>query len=67
VSFAAITICVAFQRVFIVVSLYFVMTQSGNLWIHLRIHAVFYDMRSISVCNGVRNRLRSGAGWRTNI
>jgi hypothetical protein len=29
VSFAAITLCVASQRVFIVVSVYFVMTQSG--------------------------------------
>jgi hypothetical protein len=34
VSFAAITLCVAFQRVFIVVSVYFLMTQSGNFWIH---------------------------------
>jgi hypothetical protein len=34
VSFAAITICVASQRVFIVVSVYFVMTKSGNFWIH---------------------------------
>jgi hypothetical protein len=31
VSFAAITICVASQRVFIVVSVYFVITHSGNL------------------------------------
>jgi len=30
VSFAAVTLCVASQRVFIVVSVYFVMTQSGN-------------------------------------
>jgi hypothetical protein len=34
VSFAAITLCVASQRVFTVV-VYFVMTQSGNFWIHL--------------------------------
>jgi hypothetical protein len=38
VSFAAITLCVASQRVFIVVIvvvvIYFVMTWSGNLWIH---------------------------------
>jgi hypothetical protein len=34
VSFAAITLCVASQRVLIVV--YFVMTQSGNFWIHAR-------------------------------
>jgi len=32
VSFAATTLCVAPQRVFI----YFVMTQSGNFWIHPR-------------------------------
>jgi len=35
VSFAAIAIYVASQRVFIVV-IYFVMTQSGNFWIHPR-------------------------------
>jgi len=34
-SFSAITLCVASQRVFIVVVVvYFVMTQSGNFWIH---------------------------------
>jgi hypothetical protein len=36
VSFAAITLCVASQRVFIVVRLYIVVTQSGNFWIHPR-------------------------------
>jgi hypothetical protein len=36
VSFAAVTLCVASQRVFIVVSIYFVMTQSGSFWIHPR-------------------------------
>jgi hypothetical protein len=36
VSFAAITHCVASQRVFIVV-VYFVMTQSRNFWIYPRI------------------------------
>jgi hypothetical protein len=35
VSFAAITLCVASQRVFIIVAVVdFVMTQSGNFWIH---------------------------------
>jgi hypothetical protein len=34
VSFVAINLCVASQRVFIVVIVYFVMTQSGNFWIH---------------------------------
>jgi hypothetical protein len=38
VSFAAITLCVASQRVFIVI--YFVMTQSGNFWIHPRIYLI---------------------------
>jgi hypothetical protein len=39
VSFAAITLLVASLRVFIVVVdvVYFVMTQSGNFWIHPRI------------------------------
>jgi len=36
VNFAAITLCVASQRVFIFVDFYFVMTQSGNFWIHRR-------------------------------
>jgi len=39
-SFAAITLYVASQRVFIfvvVVVVYFVMTQSGHFWIHPRI------------------------------
>jgi hypothetical protein len=35
VSFAAIALCVAFQRVFVVV--YFVMTHSGKFWIYSRI------------------------------
>jgi hypothetical protein len=37
VSFAAVTPCVASQRVYIVVLVYVVMTQSGNVWIHRRI------------------------------
>jgi hypothetical protein len=37
VSFSTLTLCVASRRVFIVVSVYFVMTQSGNFWIHPRI------------------------------
>jgi hypothetical protein len=36
VSFAAITLCVTSQRVFVVVVTYFVMTQSGNFWIYPR-------------------------------
>jgi hypothetical protein len=36
VSFAAVNFCVASERVFIVVSVYFFMTQSGNVWIHPR-------------------------------
>jgi hypothetical protein len=33
-SFTAITLYIASQQVFIVVSIYFVMTQSGNFWIY---------------------------------
>jgi len=41
VSFAAITLCVTSQWVFIVVvAVYFVMIQSGNFWIHPRIWAI---------------------------
>jgi hypothetical protein len=37
VSFAAKTLCVSSQRVFIIVCVYFVvLTQSGNVWIHTR-------------------------------
>jgi hypothetical protein len=47
VSFAAIILCVASQQVFVVVSIYFVMTQSGNFWIHPRIFefAHFFPLR----------------------
>jgi hypothetical protein len=34
VNFAAITLCVAFQRVFVVVAIS-LWTQSGNFWIYL--------------------------------
>jgi len=37
VRFAAIILCIASQRVFIVVVVYFVMIQSGNFSIHPRI------------------------------
>jgi len=42
VSFATITLCFTFQRVFIVVSVYFVMIQSGNFWIHPRIRPNYF-------------------------
>jgi len=35
VSFVAITLCIASQRLFIVIVVYFVMTQSENFWISL--------------------------------
>jgi hypothetical protein len=42
VSFAAITLRVASQLVFIFVIVYFVMTQSGNFWIFPRILMFLY-------------------------
>jgi len=36
-SFAAITSCVASQRVFIIIIIIDSVTQSGNFWIHPRI------------------------------
>jgi hypothetical protein len=41
VSFAAIILCVTSQRVFIVAVVYFVMTQSGNVWIHPRMWVIY--------------------------
>jgi hypothetical protein len=37
VSFVAVTLCIASQCVFVVVSVHFVMTQSGNFWIYPRV------------------------------
>jgi hypothetical protein len=52
VSFAAITLCVACQRVFIfvivVAVVYFVTTQSGNFWIHPRV--CMYVCMYVCVC-----------------
>jgi hypothetical protein len=42
VSFATIALYVA-QRVFILVSVYFVTTQSGNFWIHPRITILIFQ------------------------
>jgi hypothetical protein len=42
VSFATITLYVASQQVFVIVSVYFVMAQSGNFWIHpMSVNTVF--------------------------
>jgi hypothetical protein len=51
-SFAAIALCVASEREFTVVSVYFVMTQSGNFWIHPRITSQFLTV-SMFVIIGV--------------
>jgi hypothetical protein len=50
VSFAAITLCVASQQVFIVISVNFVMTQSGNFWIHPHISIYIYIYIYVCVC-----------------
>jgi hypothetical protein len=39
VSFATITLCVASQRVFVVC---FLLTQSGNFWLHPHIYIYIY-------------------------
>jgi hypothetical protein len=51
VSFAAITLCVASQRVFIVV--YFVMTQSGNFWMHPRIFVTLDPTKFLACSEGL--------------
>jgi hypothetical protein len=54
VSFVAITVCVASQRVFTVISL---STQSGNFWIHPRIHSFWISFVSsnlyVALCYGL--------------
>jgi hypothetical protein len=45
VSFAAITIFVASQLVFVVVAVHFITTQTGNFWIHPRILVVTATLR----------------------
>jgi hypothetical protein len=60
VSFAAITLCVTSQRVFIFV-VYIVMTQSGNLWVYPRTYKGRWWISSSSRCccrgNGVLKQL----------
>jgi hypothetical protein len=51
VSFSAVTLCVASQRVFIVV--YFVMTQSGYFWIHSRITKM--KLAQVPFVKGIRS------------
>jgi hypothetical protein len=66
VSFAAITLCVASQRVFVVVD--FVTTQSGDFWIHPRITDADQPMprtRGSGVAGS--NPLRSGEVPRSNL
>jgi hypothetical protein len=59
VSFAAIILCVASQRVFIVV-VYFVTTQSGNFWILPRIWRRVGIARSQVTDGGDGFRIRRG-------
>jgi hypothetical protein len=57
VNFSAITLCVASQRVFIFVSVYFFMTQSGNFWIHPRI---LTSLRMETNFSGIRTLVKQG-------
>jgi hypothetical protein len=52
VSFVAITLCVASQRVFIVV-VYFFMTQSGNFWIYPHIGSCLLEAKAFKSRNKV--------------
>jgi hypothetical protein len=53
VSFAAITLCVVSQRVFIVFLFISSSTQSGNLWIHPRMLFGLTPQRSSDICLNV--------------
>jgi hypothetical protein len=61
VSFAAITLCVASQQVFIFV-VYFVMTQSGNFWIRPPTYKIF-----IGKCDRKKPLGRPRRKWEHNI
>jgi hypothetical protein len=50
VSFAAITFCVDSLRVFTVVSVYLVMTQSENFWIHSRMAIIVLELSLYYLC-----------------
>jgi len=67
VRFAAIILYVASQGVFVVVVVYFVMTQSGNFWINPRIRLILVHIDSDPYFikhseNGDFNHLESKTG-----
>jgi hypothetical protein len=57
VSFVAITLCVASQRVFVVVVVYFVMTQCGKFWIDPRIPE--NELLAKFLISGIRSTLHA--------
>jgi hypothetical protein len=65
VSFAAINLCVASQRVFtFVVVVYFVVTQSGNFWIYPRTYvSLGFQRDSILEHTEFANVLRNVASF----
>jgi hypothetical protein len=65
VSFAAISLCVASQRVFIVANVNFSLsTQSGKFWIHRRICKVLCDEKYRNGEEGARKNL--AVSWTVN-
>jgi hypothetical protein len=64
-SFAAITLCVASQRVFIAVNVYFVMTQSRNFWIHRRTSGSLPHHEDLLGNGGIAPHIPNlSTGWR---
>jgi hypothetical protein len=61
-KFAAITVCVTSQRVFVVVVVYFFMTQSGNFWIHPR-----NELHNLQCSPYVIIGTRQACVWEDNI
>jgi hypothetical protein len=66
-SFPAITLCVASQRVFIIVSVYFFMTQSGNFWIRLRYDNIIYLVISWTLWGLLRSQQKPNGGCVTTL
>jgi hypothetical protein len=63
VSFVAITLCIASQRVFIVVIS--LSTQSGNFWIHLRM--LFIHFSYLQSCTHARWRWHWWQWWHNDV
>jgi hypothetical protein len=67
VSFAAIPLCIASQWVIPNVSVYFIMTQSGNFWIHPRKYSTQQMISAIKTLSCIREVCGLSLGGTTDF